>query len=61
MENSPFEGWFLPRYPSASDTTIEIRFADVEGGKYRLRGTVLAGGLNELPRKVRLGPVEDIE
>jgi hypothetical protein len=61
LVRSPFEEWFHPRLPAAEDTTIELRFADVEGGKYSLRVTILAEqDLNNLPRTVRLGAIEEL-
>ncbi len=60
MQNSPFDYWFHPRVPG-DETTIEIRFSDVEGGRYRLRVVILAEqNIANLPRKVRIGAIEAI-
>jgi hypothetical protein len=58
---SAFDDWFHPRLPSAEEVTLEIRFDDVEGGRYRLRAIILAEqNTANLPRKVRLGPIEEL-
>ena len=54
------DDWFHPRLPGG-DETIEIRFSDVEGGRYQLRLQIVAGeDLARLPRTVRLGQIEDV-
>jgi hypothetical protein len=60
MNQSPFDYWFHPRIVG-EETSIEIRFNDIEGGKYRIRVTVLAEqNVALLPRKVRLGVIEQL-
>jgi len=60
MNGSPFDYWFHPRVVG-EETTIEIRFNDVEGGRYRLLATILAEQkVASLPRKIRLGAIEEI-
>jgi len=60
LQNSPFDHWFLPRL-TGEETTIEITFGDVEGRRYKLQAIILAEqNIGNLPRKVRLGRIEDI-
>jgi len=52
--------WFHPRQ-RGPQTAIEIFFADVEGNRYRLQATVASeSDLARLPRKVRIGSVEEL-
>jgi hypothetical protein len=60
MQNSPFDHWFLPRL-TGEETTITITFDDIEGRRYRLQAIIPAEqNLANLPRKVRLGRIEEV-
>lgn len=61
LQDSPFDNWFLPRFPG-EETTLIITFGDVEGRRYRLRVVIPAEqNIANCPRTVRLGPIEDVD
>ena len=59
---SQFDAWFFPHTTSKVAVHLRIRFEDVERHKYEIVVTIEPEeNTAKLPRKVRIGPIEEIK